>query len=67
MEEWGKVRLQGGIGVCCAEEMRGEEEEGFRHLVVPCAVEVGAVRKHTEGPVKHRGKFVSVSAGIEEH
>ena len=66
MEERGEARLQGGVGARRAEETRGEEEEGFRRLVVPCAVEVGAVREHTEGPVEHRGEFVSASAGVEE-
>ena len=65
-EERGEARLQGAVGAGGAQETRGEEEEAFGRLVVPRAVEVGAVCEHAEDPVERRGELVPASAGVEE-
>ena len=64
-EERGVAWPQGGVGARRAQEMRGEEEEAFRCLVIPCAVKVSVVCEHAEDPVERQGKLVPVFAGVE--
>ena len=48
---------------CCVgggeKQLRGEEEETLRRLIVPCTVEISAVLEHAENPVEGGSDFVS--------
>lgn len=65
-QERGKAPVQMRVVGRAAQEARGEEEEAFGRLVVPRAVEVGAVLEHAEHPVERAGELVSAPARVEE-